>query len=214
MKRLFLYLFLLSSALPLCAQVKGLGADVALYYRENGTISTHLSVSYGYRFFNHLSVDGGIVLVKTELNTLHPEQQTNVNYTIDNDYTYRIAGKMTTTYSIPIAFHSGLFVSGSFQFDLWPFDDVTLIKGISRTEEERKSKLIFSGFSPGVFGGGGIYHDFKSGNNSVRVSLGFEYGYYDYYYGYRHGTIDGQDLSKYVNKDKYSYRIALRICSF
>jgi len=105
-------------------------------------------------------------------------------------------------------FHSGLFVSGSFQFDLWPFDDVTLIKGISRTEEERKSKLIFSGFSPGVFGGGGIYHDFKSGNNSVRVSLGFEYGYYDYYYGYRHGTIDGQDLSKYVNKDKYSYRIA------
>ena len=112
---------------------------------------------------------------------------------------YRFAGKLTATWNIPVAFQSGFYVDGTLMADILPFDYAKLHRDVGDSKNHNRGKLLFTGFSPGAFIGGGIYHDFKRKKHPLRVSLGLEYGYFDFFYAYRHGRIYGQRLSSFVD---------------
>ena len=83
--------------------------------------------------------------------------------------------------------------------NILPFDYAKLHRDVGDSKNHNRGKLLFTGFSPGAFIGGGIYHDFKRKKHPLRVSLGLEYGYFDFFYAYRHGRIYGQRLSSFVD---------------
>ena len=206
--------FLLCSS-PVIAQHKiWVEADGSIYIQRGDNGIFGASILGKKEIKKNLFIGVGVTWLMSRLDASGTKVEDGVRYSMDASTVYRFAGKLTATWNIPVAFQSGFYVDGTLMADILPFDYAKLHRDVGDSKNHNRGKLLFTGFSPGAFIGGGIYHDFKRKKHPLRVSLGLQYGYFDFFYAYRHGRIYGQRLSSFVDTGRTWYGATIRFSSF
>ncbi|MBQ8656399.1 MAG: outer membrane beta-barrel protein [Prevotella sp.] len=213
MKRI-LFLALALVALTASAQTtrsNGLGLNgTMLFHNENDVFSVGVGADYNWFFGEHvmLSAGGGVLynMMLDENEVI--DSQSNVNYKSEKG-TLHLTGALGITLSQRVWRSNGVYVRGDFVFDLLPFESIGYKKRDfnGNGEETNPSKLVFTGFSPGVFGEAGVYHDFKK----CRMFVGFGYGAYDLFHSYRHHSVHDLPMSYFAPDGDRYYRLTLRL---
>lgn len=213
---LLLFIFCLTSPQYSFAQKqRGLGGDVSLYFNSDQNIGFHYSISYHWMLNKYIGTSVGAMFFHTKLDV--PGwwvKYQKVFYSLENDNVkhFNIISSFFAT--CPIIKNTGLYNHTSLFFEPIPVENISLNKTIHNTQREEfetLNKTQYSRFSPGIFTEVGIYHDFKKGENSLKLLCGFGYGWYDVYSAFQHCTIDNQQLSRHIPTDKKYYRISIKI---
>lgn len=213
---LLLFIFCLTSPQYSFAQKqRGLGGDVSLYSNSNQDIGFHYSISYHWMLNKYVGTSVGAMFFHTKLDSpgWWVENQ-KVFYSLENDNVKHFNITSSFFATCPIIKNTGLYNHTSLFFEPIPIENISLNKTIHNTQREEfktLNKTQYSRFSPGIFTEVGIYHDFKKGENNLKLFCGFGYGWYDVYSAFQHCTIDNQQLSRHIPTDKKYYRISIKI---
>jgi hypothetical protein len=218
MKTYFLLPFVL---LAFCSQYsfaqgqRGLGGDIGLYLNSNQNIGFHYAVNYHWMLNKYIGTSVGAMFFHTKLDSpgWYGENQKTF-YSLDNDKVKHLNVTSSVFALCPMIKSTGLYSHTSFFFEPVPIDNISLNKTTFSTQGkqyETFDKTQYSRFSPGIFTEIGIYHEFKREGNSLKLFLGFGYGWYDIYSAFNRCTIDKQRLSEHVPTDKNYYKISIRI---
>lgn len=213
---LLLFIFCFTSLQYSFAQKqRGLGGDVGLYFNSDQNIGFHYSISYHWMLNKYIGTSVGAMFFHTKLDSpgWWGENQ-KVFYSLENDNVKHFNITSSLFAICPIIKNTGLYNHTSLFFEPIPIENISLNKTIHNTQREEYktlNKTQYSRFSPGIFTEVGIYHDFKKGENNLKLFCGFGYGWYDVYSAFQLCTIDNQQLSKHIPTDKKYYRISIKI---
>lgn len=195
------------------AQTKGsIEMSGGLYFNDIDVFSAGFDLGYSWRFGEHLmlSASGGVLYsMLFEAGDTYIDCGETLHYGGEDSMT-KLVGNVGVTLTQPVVWKSGLYVRGTFQFDLLPFESIGLERTVYEPDgryEDNPSKLVFTGFSPGVFGEVGVYHDFSE----HRLFVGFGYGVYDLFHSYRHHSVDGIPMRSFAPQDDTYYRFTVRL---
>lgn len=114
---------------------------------------------------------------------------------------------------LPVVKNFGLYGEASLSFSILPWDYLEVKKYEAENPHtyDTKSVYAYNNFSPRLFGGVGVYYDFKQENSKLRIALGYGYGHYDAFHGCRKKTFDGQKLREHLPKAAYLHDISLKV---
>ena len=151
--------FLLCSS-PVIAQHKiWVEADGSIYIQRGDNGIFGASILGKKEIKKKLFIGVGVTWLMSRLDASGTKVEDGVRYSMDASTVYRFAGKLTATWNIPVAFQSGFYVDGTLMADILPFDYAKLHRDVGDSKNHNRGKLLFTGFSPGAFIGGGIYHE-------------------------------------------------------
>jgi len=215
MKKLLLISFLCYPLL-LSSQVKrGFGGEVGLYNSDYGSFMAHTAITYNWMISKSFSASLGAMVIYNKIDDLSGWETNDASYYFDDEKILNFNVLSTATYTVPILKNTGIYVSVSAFFQPVPLNYISLDKA-TKTDPVivSKGKYAFTRFGPGVFGDLGFYHAIVRDEHVLQLFLGIGYGWYDPLPDYRNNTIDGQNLSSRIPKQKDFFRITFKIMGF
>ncbi|NDV57704.1 hypothetical protein [Bacteroides sp. 519] len=212
----FLLIIFMMYPVILFGQVRiGWGGDAAIYGNYSyGTFMGHISITHNWLMSKNFAFSLGVMYSYTRIDELSAWKTSEAHYFFEDDVVNRINILASVTYAQPILKNTGIYVSGSAFAEPIPFSYVSIEKSTNVFDSTSKGKYAYTRFTPGAFIDIGIYHDFRKGNNLLKVFFGIGYGLHDPLPDYRNISIDGQDLSTRIPDKKDLYRVTLRIMGF
>lgn len=180
------------------------------YIADIGIIKT-------WRFGKYLSLGTGAKLSYTQTDNLTCDWFSNTQrYGFDFDKSIvGLQGVGIIEGDLPVTKGFGIYGNAVFSFELLPWDYLEVRKYRSNSiDYDSKTIYAYNHFAPRFLPGCGIYKDIKTEKSTMRIAIGYSYGYYDALPGCRKKTYEGQNLGEHLPCGDYLHNISFKITFF
>lgn len=195
---------------------KGWGLIGSTYLNSPfGNYIVDIGVVRTWGFGKYITLGAGAKYSYTQTENLNKDWYSgNQRYAFDFDRSLMgIHSLGTIDAHLPIYKGFGVFANATVSFDLLPWDYLAVRKYDANDPINYDTKTIYAynQFAPKLFAGGGIYNDFKGEKSTIRVAIGYSYGYYDAFTGCRKKTFEGQNLGEHIPNGDHLQNLSLKI---
>ena len=195
---------------------KGWGIIGSTYLNSPfGNYIADVGVVRTWGFTKYLTLGAGAKFSYTQTENLTKEWFSgNQRYNFDFDNSLMgLHGLGTLDINLPIIKGFGIYGNTTVSFDLLPWDYLKVRKYDASNPINYDTKMVYAynQFAPKLFAGGGVFYDFKKEKSTLRIALGYTYGYYDAFSGSRKKMFEGKCLGDYLPNGDHLQNISLKI---